>query len=255
MSFKHPAIVSIALSVVFFISSCVTVKKISYATENSTEKYLKNTEPYKLKEGDNVYIEVRSLDPSTTAIFNLKMDGRSDPYNDASIYLNSYFVNDSGYIDFPISGFIKVKGLDIRSATKVVQDTINNYFNKSYVSLKLINAEITILGEVNKAGTYKMYQTEIDILKALGMAGDITVLGNKHHIKIIRNDGKESSIAYVDLTQAKAMESATFYLQPGDVVIVPSVWLRPLDANLAPWRTILLTLSGAFVAIRLLAGL
>ena len=46
----------------------------------------------------------------------------------------------------------------------------------------LINAHFTILGEVNKPGRYDFLANNINLLDALGIAGDLTINGDRKEI-------------------------------------------------------------------------
>ncbi|MFM9986442.1 MAG: polysaccharide biosynthesis/export family protein [Flavobacteriales bacterium] len=213
--------------------------------------FKKNTTPYLIRPGDNLFIDIKSLDPTVTEIFNLKSDYRSDPYNESSLYLNSYEVDTMGCILIPVCGRICLGGKDLPTATAVVQDSIGRYFTQSYVTMKLVNAEITVLGEVSHPGTIKVNETEISLLKALSLAGDMTEYGERRSIQIIREGIDEVTIEEIDLTQPDAMASASFFLHPGDAVYVPPIGLKPLETNLGPIRTLFQIVGTAFIGWRI----
>ncbi len=45
--------------------------------------------------------------------------------------------------------------------------------------LNIINFEVTVLGEVNNPGTFKIVDPEANILYALSLSNDITQFGNR----------------------------------------------------------------------------
>ena len=93
------------------LSSCVPQKKIKYlqkvqAKDTTSFKANKRNGDYKIQVKDNLYVRVYALDEKAFLFFNKQSGSNSynDYANDASIYLNSYSVNDEGNIDFPIIG-------------------------------------------------------------------------------------------------------------------------------------------------------
>ena len=55
------------------------------------------------------------------------------------------------------------------------------------------------------------------------MAGDISNVGDKRHIKIVRKgaDGMDD-IRIFDLREASIIESEFYYIQPNDVIYIPT---------------------------------
>ena len=79
---------------------------------------------------------------------------------------------------------------------------------------------VEIVGEVNSPGRYNFLENNMNILQALGMAGDLTINGKRNDIRIIsKNEGK-MIVNSVDLTSSKILESNNFQIFPGDIIIV-----------------------------------
>ena len=97
-------------------SSCVSQKNIRYLqqlAETQEANSFKGSRDinYKIKEGDNLYIKIISDDPRSSTIFNSgSISGTGTiTQNDAGIYLNSYTVNEEGFIIFPLIGSFEAK--------------------------------------------------------------------------------------------------------------------------------------------------
>ena len=72
----------------------------------------------------------------------------------------------------------------------------------------------------------------MDILEALGMAGDLTINGKRDDIRIISNYNGKISVNSVDLTSTKLLESESFQIFPGDVIIVNANNARVKNAGI-----------------------
>ena len=103
----------------------------------------------------------------------------------------STYVNDSGCIIIPLLGEIKVEGLKISELSYLIKEQLTPYIKDPIVSIKIQNYKITILGEVNKPGTYTIKDGQINILEAIGLAEDITKYGQRNNILLIRNTENE----------------------------------------------------------------
>ena len=53
------------------------------------------------------------------------------------------------------------------------------YLLNPSVTVRLLNAKVTILGEVKQPGTFTFTENNISLLQALGLAGDLTINGDR----------------------------------------------------------------------------
>lgn len=214
--------------ITILFSSCVPQKKMLYMQVKNEADTLslfyndKNIE-YRIQPGDNLYVKVVSLDQQTTILLN--PNGATGSYlnNDASIYLNSYTVNEKGYLDFPLTGEILVKNLSVDEIKGKVNEKLKIYLKEFVVIVKMVNFNLTLLGEVNRPGQYKIYQTSINLFEAVSMAGDLSDFANREKVAVIRQTKTGSKVIYLDLTKRNILSSDYFYLKPNDIVYVTPV--------------------------------
>ena len=111
---------------------------------------------YKVQSGDNLYIRVISLDERTTLLLNPLTSGSyNNLTSDASVYLNSYNITETGNLDFPMIGEVYVKDMSTEEITVKLQEELKIYLKEFIVVVKLVNFNITMLGEVQRPGQYK----------------------------------------------------------------------------------------------------
>ena len=84
----------------------------------------------------------------------------------------------------------------------------------------MLNSYFTILGEVNNPGRYEYVKNNMNILEAIGIAGDLTINGKRVDIKVLRDDGNKKSISSIDLTKSSFLENDNFQIFSGDIIIV-----------------------------------
>ncbi len=212
------------VSLVF--TSCIPQKKMLYMqvaegadslTEFKNEKKIE----YRVQPGDNLYIRVVTPDESSTFLLNpLSAGGNTNINNDASVYLNSYSVSEDGMLDFPMVGEILVKNLNIEEITKKIEEHLDTLLINYVVIVKLVNFNITMLGEVHNPGQYKIYQENINIFEAISMAKDLTDFANRHKIALIRQTKTGSEVVYIDMTDQTLLLSEYYYLKPNDILYV-----------------------------------
>ena len=220
--------------IIILITSCIPQKRMVYLQDKNPEdtltKFFREKGPeYKIQPGDNLYIKVHSLDEKTFAFFNnTGGSAQTSQYlsNDISVYLNSYNVNDLGFVDFPFVGEIKVQNLTIDETKNLIQEIINKYLIETTITVKLVNYKITMVGEVRKPGEYSIYQNNINIFEAISMAGDLTDYANRNELSLVRQTKNGAVIKRIDLTDNMILESDCYYLMPNDIL-----YIKPLKGK------------------------
>lgn len=236
-------------------SSCVPQKKMLYlqvkdeADTMTTFLNEKNIE-YKIQPGDNLYIKVVSLDEKTTLLLNPTTGGSGNYMTtDAAIYLNSYSVDEKGYVDFPLTGKIMVKNLTIEEIKQKLKNELSEYLKEFVIIVRLVNFNVTVLGEVHRPGPYKVYQNRINIFEAISMAGDMTDFANREKVAIVRQTKNGSKVIYLDMTKRSILESDYFYLRPNDILYVIPVKGKQFTFATFPYGVVFSAISTAFLVV------
>lgn len=217
-------IFSAVIAVIF--SSCVPQKKIKYLQVKEDAELISNFKnerkiEYKIQPGDNLYIKVVSIDEKTSSLFNTADSRYANAMNsDAGVYLNSYTVNEEGYVDFPLIGKVLVKNLTVEEVKDELQGSLNEYLKEVVVIVKMVNFYITMIGEFHRPGEYRIYQDELNIFEAISMAGDLTDFANRNEVKLVRQTKEGSKIINIDLTERDILSSDYFFLMPNDIIYV-----------------------------------
>lgn len=213
--------------VLFFVSSCSTpLKELTYINNIETGTNYVNgpqLEEYRIRSGDQLFIQVISDDPLNAVflnIINTQTSTGSMGSSSAGMELITFLVDDQGYIEYPQLGKIYVKGLNTSEIREVIQQGVDKYLQSASVFVKLVNRTLTVLGQVGQPGQKLMVKNQLTIFEALGAAGDITDWGNRRNVKLIREvpDGKH--IEELDLTDPNIINSPYYYVLPHDVVYV-----------------------------------
>lgn len=144
----------------------------------------------------------------------------------ASLYLNGSTINSAGKIEIPVIGEIYLLGQDLEQAKASVQKAVDEYLKDAIVIVKLANFQVTILGEVNNAGTFPVFKENLTIFEALSMAGDLTDYANRQKIKIVRTYKNKKQINIVDITDQQLLLSDFYYLRNDDMIYVEPLKYR-----------------------------
>jgi len=244
----------LTLLVLMSMISCIPQKKLRYLQEvEESQVDTTKTEVdvnYHLKADDEVYIQVNSIDPKTYAFFNGGggQTNANQMNNDIGLYLNSYTISDSGYVELPVVGKIKIAGLTIRDAQAEVENHLKDYLTEVSVVLKLSGFRVTLIGEVKRPGRYNPYVSQLNLFEAIALSGDMTSYGNRERVMIIRKNNGKEEIFIVNMLDKNIINSEYYHLLPNDVIYVESLNAKTWGFEQFPYVLILSTLT-TFIAL------
>ena len=211
------------------LTSCVSQKKIVYlqGAEEMSETPMKIADNYELtiQPDDQLAISIASKNKELIEPFNTKLlvGNTSGGSSSSNTELSYFSVDKEGYIDFPILGRQKVKGLTRSQLSQLIQSQLiaGDYIKDAEVTVKIMSFKVTVLGEVNGPGVQTFSGERLTILEALANAGDLTANAKRKNVMVVREENGKRKTYYVDLTSNKnVMNSPVYYLQQNDVVYV-----------------------------------
>lgn len=237
------ALLVMALSAV----GCTSYEKSVYLRDDIRQEESGKLElfEYHVMPKDELTITVSTSDPEVSAPFYRKIGQTKNQtnigqgMNDAKLL--DYLVDNKGYIDFPVLGKIEVMGLTTRECEALIRDKLQAHLSEvPNVTVRVANFKISVLGEVNKPGTYPVEDEQINIFQALALAGDMTLLSVRDDVQLLRTDADGNKrIIHLDLTRADVTKSPYYYLRQNDVVYVKPTKARvranSMNNNTSSW--------------------
>jgi polysaccharide biosynthesis/export protein len=225
--FKCGLYKALVLSIIAFSTSCVPLKQLSYFNDLNelTEPGVNPRTQKIIMPFDRLYIKVISIDAQTNQIFSASEEMRSGMTNG----ILGYLVDESGNVNFPFVGNINVATLTTAKAAEKIQKALDDYVAKTSVTVKYIDNQITIMGEVQRQGVYSFIQDKLNIYEALGLGGGISQYGDRKKIILVRNEGPKIIHYRLDLSDSKIASKDYYYILPNDVIIVEP--LRALSSS------------------------
>ena len=134
-----------------------------------------------------------------------------------------YLVEADGNIKLPYAGAVKAAGLTRMQLENNLTGIFKDYTKNPVVNVRFLNYSFSVMGEVNNKGRYNMPNERATILDALSMAGDLTELGKRENILVVRElDGKRN-FGRINLLSKNLFNSPYYYLKNNDVVYVEPV--------------------------------
>ena len=226
------------------LSSCIPHKKILYLqdkgdTEMKGDTLVYHQTDYRLKPGDFLYIRILSMDEKVSDFFNIQSGVMQQGIGqEGGMYYYSYKIDDEGNLTVPYLGVFSVNNLTLKELETLLQAKLDQFLNDATVIVRMVNFNITLLGEVNNPGKLNIYQEKINIFQAIGMAGDLTDFGNRSDIQLIRKSDNGAIIEHLDLNDQNIINSPFYWLMPDDILYVERLKSKPFISEAFPYTLI-----------------
>ncbi|SHF46483.1 polysaccharide export outer membrane protein [Salegentibacter echinorum] len=217
-----------ALLSVLLTTSCVSRQEIVYfqGLEEAEAKLEENTHKEGIKANDLLTISVAAAEQEAALPYNLPVVAAPQGGINMAMSINgrqqlqTYLVSKDGNIQFPQLGKLEVKGLGRQELSEKLEQQLEAYIQDPIVTVKIVNFEVSVLGEVNRPGTFTIEDGYISLPQALGLANDLSIYGRRDNVLVMREDNGKKTHAYLDLTDADVINSPYYYLQQNDVVYI-----------------------------------
>lgn len=258
-----------ALSIVFMASlffvvfSCKAKKDIDYMKniEQTVINQSIQTSTFTIQPGDQLVILISAKDNDVVKPFNqnyssgevsqfslsstnLPMQGQS------SVNGPSYLVDSKGNIQYPILGELNTSGKNIEQFREILKERLKQYVKDPGVNVRNANFKVTVLGEVTKTGTFVIPDGQsMNLWSVLGMAGDLTIYGQRKNVLIVRNIDGATTKAYLDLTDAELFNSPYYYVKQNDVIYVSPNTTRKNMSSYGPQAGIFISIASVVVGL------
>jgi polysaccharide biosynthesis/export protein len=150
-------------------------------------------------------------------------------------------------IRMPMLGRIRIGGVTLKEAEKLLQARYSEYYVEPFVSLRVTNKRVIVFpGNGGEAKVQTLVNNNTSVMEAIANAGGIVQDGKAFKVKLIRqNPGGERPFVYLmDLSRIEGLRDANAKVQAGDIIYVEPRY-RPLATftrEIAPAITLVTSL-------------
>ena len=134
-------------------------------------------------------------------------------------------VRPDGMVSLPLVNDVEAAGLTPMQLRDLLTQKLAEYIPNPEVSVILTDVKsfkVSVIGEVAKPARYEL-KAWTTVLDVLALAGGFTQFAARTRIVILRPNGK--TVTRIPFNYNKVIAASTeqenFYLQPGDIVLVP----------------------------------
>lgn len=232
------------------LTSCVSKKEVLYFQDIESLGENTNNASYNtvIRPNDLLSIAVTALDPAVVAPFNpvasTSVNARST--NDR---LQTYIVDSDGNIEFPMIGTMSIANKTRQEAVLMFKEEIGAYVKNPVINLRILNFTVSVLGEVRNPGAFTIPDERITVLEALGLAGDMTIFGERATVKVIRESKDGKTYGELDFTSIDVVNSPYYYLQQNDVVLVSPNGAQIQSSGFNRNSTVFISIAGIIISV------
>lgn len=233
------------------VSSCATRNLVYFSdlpdAAVDTRKVENAIDPL-IQPMDLLSITVSTLNPESNLLFNSGVLSSVGGASGAAMTMNNegYRVDKQGEVNFPVLGKVELGGLTIDEAISKMGKLLESEVKNPIVNIKLINFKITVVGEVSNPSTFPVMTERINIVEAIGLAGDLTPFGKRENVLLIRENEGERTTVRLDLNKRDIFSSPYYYLQQNDIIYVEPVRTKGVQASMGRQN---LTLALSIISI------
>lgn len=154
-------------------------------------------------------------------------------------------VESDGSVKLPIIGFVKLEGLTIREAEKLLEEKYSDIYVKPFVNIKVTNKRVIVFpGNNGIAKVLPLANNNTTVLEALALSGGITEDGKAYKVKLIRNyRTKKPQVFLMDLSKIQGLAAGNTIVLANDIIYVEPRYrlARTLVTELTPVVTLIST--------------
>lgn len=251
MIYKLNKVIVLFVSILL-LGSCASRKDIIYLQD--IEGDIKTETSYQVptfKVDDRITINVSSLNPEAAKPYNLYITS----FNTGGVAATSqqqqqsYLVDAKGEISFPQLGKLKVMGLTRIDLENDLETRLKPFLPDVKVNVQLVNFTISVLGEVRNSGQFIVNRDKINILQAIGLAGDLTIHGKRQDVKLLREVNGKMETYVIDLTKKDFLSSPYFYLKQNDILYISPNKPRVNASAASPTAQYIISATGLLITI------
>ena len=211
---------------ILLLASCAGSKKIAYFQNVNDKTFISDKKEVSnpIQPNDILSITISSLNALASAEFNLQNNNisRATTATGSNTESGGYLVNTNGEIDLPMLGAIKAAGFtkDELKTNIISLITSRKLLIDPIVDIRFLNFEVTVIGEVARPTVITVPSEKISLIKAIGLAGDLTIYGKRDNVLLVREENGQKITRHIDLNSSDFFNSPYYYLKPNDVIYV-----------------------------------
>ncbi len=136
-------------------------------------------------------------------------------------YSLNYSVSETGEVNIPMIGFIKLGGLTEIEAEKLLTGLYKANYVDPFVNFQFTSEKTAqVFRGSSDAKSVLLTRPDMTILEVISIAGGVPENAKPSNIKVFRNTGDSILVQSIDLSNISGMTEANKYVRPNDVIYI-----------------------------------
>lgn len=200
----------------------------------------------------NYEYQIRKDDKITISLWGedeLSVGSTYGIYNSNEVYGKWLMVDANGNIEIPKIGTLHVEKHTIVELKESLKLLFGEWIKNPIVDIKILNREITILGEVRDPQVISIDRERNTLLEMISRCNGLEPYANARSIKVLRQSGDHVHVANINLVENGNYQMKNINLFPGDVVIIPSKKNKDFDRRVSTIIPFATTITAAAILL------
>ena len=239
-------LILLILTSTLLLSSC---KTSNLFIDKEASNYVEDLDSIFINNNDYQY-HIRKDDKITISLWGqneLSVGSTYGIYNSNEVYGKWLMVDANGNIEIPKIGTFNVENMTIITLKDSLKERYKEWIKNPVVDLKVLNREITVLGEVRDPQTINIDKERNTLLDMIARCKGFDAYANMKYIKVFRQVNEDVYVANINLEEKGNHLMKNINLYPGDVVIVPSKKYKEFDKRISTIIPFTTTLTAAAI--------
>nr|HMP31541.1 polysaccharide biosynthesis/export family protein [Saprospiraceae bacterium] len=202
------------LIVILGLSSCKTTNLFvepktnnSYASLDSIFWY-DTAYQYHIRKDDKITISVWGQD-------DISVGSTYGIYNSNEVYGKWLMVDAKGNVEIPKIGTFHVEKMTLIQLKDTLKSIYQEWIKTPVIDVKVLNREITILGEVRDPQVINVDKERNTLLEMIARCKGLEFYANPKYLKVLRQVGEHVHVANIDLSKGDNLLKRNINLYPG----------------------------------------
>lgn len=202
-----------------------------------------------ISKNDRLELEVFSNAGETKPAFpSITGVSATNENQDPSSGKTTFLVDDRGIVKFPIIQEIKLEGLSLSEAEKLLENEYSKFVTSPFVKLNYSNKRVIVLGATG-GKVIPLTNPQMKLSEILALANGLPENGNAGNIRVLRNN----DVIIADLSTIAGYRKNNITIQPDDIIYIEPV-RRPLSEGLRDYGPVLSIITSLAALIVVLVG-
>ncbi|WP_421940325.1 polysaccharide biosynthesis/export family protein [Pedobacter sp.] len=221
---RNQPIIYLLIVMSCLLISCSAYKQVPYFQDAELNSVLpiQNYSPLTVQKNDILGINITSLNPEASAIFNNNLTRTNGSNFDVSPInpVLGYLVDQKGNITLPLLGETNVAGMTTSEVQQKILAKASSLLKEANVTVRILNFKVSVLGDVEHPGVFPVTNERLTVTEALALAGDLNITAKRSSLMLIREIDGQRTVIPIDLTSKDTYTSNNYYLKNNDVIYV-----------------------------------